>query len=70
MSIEELKEAVNKSDMKMDIEKYRKDLKALGTHLLQKGDKEGLRLYDELVSDLIAHQDEIAGYLRGRKIRL
>lgn len=50
----------------MDKEKYGKNLKALGTHLLQKEDKEGLRLYDELLSDLSAYQDEIAEYLKRR----
>ena len=47
----------------MDKEKYGKDLKALGKHLLQKDDKEGMKLYDELISDLIAYQNELVEIL-------
>lgn len=48
----------------MDKEKYGKDLKALGKHLLIKGDEEGLKLYDTLLSDLNTQQDEITRYLK------
>lgn len=50
----------------MEKEKYRKDLKALGMHLLQKGDEEGMKLYITLLEDLNTHQDEIAEYLKRR----
>ena len=48
----------------MDKEKYGKDLKALGKHLALKEDEEGLKLYDELLSDLNTQQDKIATILK------
>ena len=54
----------------MDKEKYGEDLKALGVHLLQKGDKEGLKLYTTLLEDLDAHQDEMAKILNKEEVKI
>lgn len=48
----------------MNEDELQKSLKALGTHLIEKGDKKGIMLYQTLIDDIIAYQEETAGLVR------
>lgn len=48
----------------MNEDELQKSMDALGKYLIQKGDKEGLALYQRVLNDLAAGQKEMVNLIR------